>query len=213
MNRGARQAVFIDWHLTLSKSVFWEHMTTANPERYESLRKSLFVSLRQHHAGWMRGAWTSEQIMALVAQNTKLSYDFVFAEFVRSCQIMQFIAPEVPGLVAELRRRGVSVVIATDNMDSFSRFTVPAMGLSEMFDDVLNSFNLKALKEDIDTSGRSLFFHDYLRLQDLAPEQCVLIDDCESTLEVAQRIGIGCRLVTAEHTLVHRLHDLLHEIA
>jgi FMN phosphatase YigB (HAD superfamily) len=153
----------------------------------------------------MRGTVTSEQIIGRVAQNANLSYDTVYAEFVRSCQSMKFVAPEVPLLVAALRGRGVRVVIATDNMDSFGRFTVPAMGLSGMFDEVLNSSDLKALKDDFDAGGRSLFFHDYMLKRGMTPEQYFLIDDSESTRASAERIGIGYLQVTAENTLVHYL--------
>jgi FMN phosphatase YigB (HAD superfamily) len=209
MISSALQVVFIDWHLTLSKSVFWEHLAAADSERYELLRKSLFMTLRQHHAAWMRGAWTSEQIMTLVSHDTQLDFDFVFAEFVRSCQSMQFIDPTVPSLVAELRRRGLRVIIATDNMDSFSRFTAPAMGLPGLFDDILNSFDLKALKEDFDAGGRSLFFDHYLLAHGLAPERCVLIDDSRARPEMAERMSMGYRLVTTETPLVRHLCTLL----
>jgi len=191
MNGNPLQAVFIDWYLTLSQSVFWEPLAIEDNRRYQSLRKSLFVTRRGYHAAWMRGAWTTEQIMDWVAQDTGLSYAFVLAEFVRSCQTMTFMAPEALGLVAALRRRGVRVVIATDNMDSFSRFTVPALGLSEMFDDILNSFELNVLKGDCDAGGRSLFFQPYLLAQGLSTEQCVLIDDAQPTPEYCGQMGLG----------------------
>lgn len=211
MSPSALQAVFIDWHLTLSKSIFWEHLATAEPARYGRLRQSLFVTLRERHTAWMRGAWTTEQMMACVSAETGLSYDFVFDEFVTSCQTMTFIAPEAPGLLAALRRRGVRLAIATDNMDCFTRFTVPALRLPALFDHVLNSFDLKALKEDFDASGRSLFFQDYLLARGLAPQQCLLIDDSRPTPEIAARIGFEYRLITAEQTLAHHLHGLLQE--
>jgi beta-phosphoglucomutase-like phosphatase (HAD superfamily) len=122
---------------------------------------------------------------------------------------MTFADPETPRLVAQLRRRGVRVVIATDNMDSFSRFTVPALGLSEMFDDILNSFELKALKADCDAGGRSLFFQPYLRAQELAPAQCVLIDDAQPTPEYCGQMGLGYRLATAAAPLPQHLRALL----
>jgi len=213
MTQGKIQAVFIDWHLTLSASVFWEHLAAENIGLYSTLNHSLFSVLAPQIVPWMRGARTSEQMMLMVAQSAGLSYDTVYAEFVRSGQTMKFIAPEVPVLVAELRRRGVRVIVATDNMDAFTRFTAPAMGLSTMFDDVLNSSDLRALKDDFDAGGKNLFFHDYLLVNGLSADRCVLIDDSTDTRETAARIGMRYLWVTAENGLLYHLRALLQETA
>ncbi len=71
-------------------------------------------------------------------------------------------------------------VIATDNMDTFTRFTVPALRLSEHFDGILNSFERGVLKQDIDEQNpdRIPFFDEYLREYNLQCEDVVLTDDC-----------------------------------
>jgi|SRR5579859_5671211 len=211
MAKGNIQTVFIDWYMTLSNSVFWGHLATEDTVRFSMLSDTLFVMLAQQIDPWMRGTRTSEQMMRLVAQSANLSYDTVYSEFVKSCQTMRIIDPEVPLLVAELRRRGARLVVATDNMDSFTRFTAPGLHLSDIFDDILNSFDLQALKDDFDAGGRSLFFHDYLMARGLAPNRCVLIDDSTLTGASAARMGMRYLQVTAENGLVHHLSALLQE--
>ncbi len=80
-------------------------------------------------------------------------------------------------LINQLRATGTKVVLATDNMDSFVRWTIPALGLTNYFDDILDSFSLKALKRDFDEQGNSRFFSGYLSKNNLLPTDCVLIDD------------------------------------
>jgi FMN phosphatase YigB (HAD superfamily) len=209
MNLDRPQVIYLDWYHTLSASHFWDPLAQAHPEQAAALTNALFGALEPQLGGWMRGQTTCEAMLRQVAQLTHIDYDFVFAELVRGCQTMQFTAPEVPGLVAALRRRGQRVVIATDNMDTFTRFVVPAMGLAEMFDGVLNSYDLQALKDDFDASGRNLFFDDYLCKSGLAPAQHVLIDDSELTEETAARIGMGYLKVTPDRSLRDHLRTLL----
>lgn len=42
-------------------------------------------------------------------------------------------------------------------MDTFNRFTVESMRLKVIFDEILNSYELKAMKGDF-KDGKSLFF-------------------------------------------------------
>ena len=75
-------------------------------------------------------------------------------------------------------------------MDSFSRWTVPAMSLNEIFDDIINSFDQKALKHDTDKHGNSLFFKEAFEKHDIDPQNSVFIDDSRDKENFIANLGM-----------------------
>ncbi|GHO83738.1 hypothetical protein [Dictyobacter formicarum] len=210
------KCVFLDWAFTLSNSLFWEHLN--NPEHeyfqaFQTIQHTLFTgkNISQLIPDWMRGKLTSEDIVAaLCQQNTALDPQMLLAELELSCRQMQFVSPQVPTYVARLQARGIKVVIATDNMDTFTRWTVPALQLRSLFDDVLNSYDLQGLKADIDSTGRSVFFDAYLQDQQLRYGESVLIDDGDEEFgQVIRSFGIDYRHIQPRVGLVSELQKLL----
>jgi FMN phosphatase YigB (HAD superfamily) len=108
--------------------------------------------------------------------------------------------------VRAIRRSGVLVALATDNMDTFTRWTVPALGLGTLFDAILDSASLGTLKDDL-TDGQSRFFGPWLSANGIAPAEAVLVDDSPPRSAVA--VGLGVRLV--EHPA--KLASILAEFA
>lgn len=187
------KVVFIDWSQTLSSSKFWGHLqVVTHPYHglFKKIQDSLFTENNWLLDHWMRGRLSSEEVIGLISTRTKIEKCLLFGEFVRSCRKMQFDTPDALGLVDQLRSGGVKVVIATDNMDSFRRWTIPALKLGDKFDEILDSFSLKAMKKDLGTSGESLFFGSYLRRLNLSYEQSVLIDDSKTTGDIVRRLGM-----------------------
>ncbi|GLV55093.1 hypothetical protein KDH_19400 [Dictyobacter sp. S3.2.2.5] len=210
------KCVFLDWALTLSNSLFWEHFNDpehAHFQTFQMIQRTLFQdpAFSQMLLDWMRGRFTSEDVIAALCQHdAALDPRMMLDELALSCSKMQFVSPQIPTYVAQLQARGIKVVIATDNMDTFTRWTVPALQLRTLFDDVLNSYDLQALKEDINESGRSAFFGTYLKSQGLEPGQSVLIDD--SGEDCGRRIrsfGIDYRRIEPRVGLVPELQKLL----
>lgn len=62
-------------------------------------------------------------------------------------------------------------------MDTFVRWTVPALNLAQHFDAILDSYSLRALKRDKDELGQSKFFGKLLSKNRIDPTSTVLIDD------------------------------------
>lgn len=192
MNR--YKVLFIDWHNTLSTSIFWGHLQdNAHPHRDlfpllqplpSEVNKGMFTS-------WMRGRVTSEEAIHLIAQLLHLDYDLIFQEFILSCQQVQFVSEEIISLISSLRARGIKAIIATNNTDSFSRWTVPSMRLNEIFDGIINSFNMKALKWDVDEKERSLFFADFLSTNEIRFGESILIDDNNTEIARTRTQGFG----------------------
>jgi FMN phosphatase YigB (HAD superfamily) len=197
--------VFVDWAGTMSHSMFWSRWKESAPARWQRVQRSLFGDPKLVR-DWMRGRHAAEEIVEMLATGDDLPIDGWAAELERSCCEMQLVDASVPGLLAALRSIGVKVVIATDNMDTFSRWTVPSLGLLELVDEVLDSSRLGCLKADRDPSGRSPFFHSWFEAHGVRPSESVLFDDGG---QHAEEIGIAWVPVTLDKPLAPALAALL----
>lgn len=205
------KCVFIDWHNTLSASRFWGHLEEAPEGRhlFGRIEASLYGNLTGLLVPWMRGGLTTEDVMQAVARDAGLDYDLVLREFIVGCRRMRFVDTEITDLVLAIKVRGPRVVIATDNMDSFARWTAPSLGLTELFDDILNSAELRGMKGDIDEQGRSVFFDDYLGRCAIGPGESVLIDDAVDGDGRIAGFGIEYRQVAPRAGLVPELRRMV----
>ncbi|MCR4323171.1 MAG: HAD family hydrolase, partial [Candidatus Azambacteria bacterium] len=96
-----------------------------------------------------------------------------------SCQNMSYAFDGLLKIIQDLRKSGIKCVIATDNMDTFRRWTIPGMNLKKYFDDFLISNELKNMKFDIDRKNNIIpFFDSYLKENNLNYGDVALIDDC-----------------------------------
>ena len=208
------KSLFIDWHNTLSTSLFWGHLQDPAHRNHHLFRilqplppeihKTLFTP-------WMKGGLTSEEVIYAMSEKLDLDYHLVWQEFILGCQSMQLISEEIIPLISEIRAKGVKVVIATNNTDSFSRWTVPSLKLHEAFDAILNSADVRGLKWDVDEKGQSLFFADFLQKQGPHPGESALIDDNDSEMarERTQRFGIEYRRIEPQIGLVPELRAII----
>lgn len=202
------EVIFIDWFGTLSNSLYWEHLEYSNPEVFKLISDSLLIKNNLCITPWMRGKYSTEKIVKVISEDTGLNSGFVMNELVKSAKSMEFVSNEVPILVNKIRETGTKVVIATDNMDTFTRWTVPCLKLNNLFDNILNSWGIKALKGDF-KDNKSLFFDKFLKNHLIEPEDCLLIDDSEDKLEKISNYGINYRRTSSTKELVNELMKLL----
>lgn len=192
------KVVFLDWNGTISSSKFWGHLEDINHPNnrlFSKIESVLFGKLRHLLKPWMTGQTTSEKVIRQISDKTDLSYEMVMKEFIESCKQMKFGSGNLNKLIQQLRASGTKVVIATDNMDSFPRWTIPSLALTDMFDDILDSYTLKAMKGDFDENGKNLFFSDYLSKNNIQPGESTLIDDSEDKENRIANIGIEYRKI------------------
>lgn len=158
----------------------------------------------------MRGQLTSEEVVAYVCRGSNLDPDLVLQELAFSCQQMRLVSEEIPTYVASLQAQGLQVVIATDTMDTFPRWTVPSLGLRMVLDDILCSSELKALKEDTGQEGQSLFFDEYLQVHQIGWGEGLLLDDGDEDFgAIVRQFGIDYQHVAPGSGLVPALQGLL----
>jgi FMN phosphatase YigB (HAD superfamily) len=198
------KTIFIDWDGTLSVSRFWGHWQTEDISAYNLIQRSLFRDNPGIIHDWMRGFVSAEQVCAEVSIRTNIDRHKLILNLEKSCREMKFIYPDSLDIIQEKRKSGIKVLIATDNMDTFNRWTMPSLKLDEYFDGVINSFTRGALKNEVDNAGRSLFFQHYLSQNSLFPEETLWIDD-QPAQDTAKLLGMKFSQVSSAFTVIQAL--------
>lgn len=191
------RTAYIDFDGTICHDRYWRSLPS--PE-YAHVQQLLFVDNRQRVADWMRGQYTAEEINRFVSHETGLDYEYLWRIFVNDCQTMH-VSHETLALIAALRQQ-FHVVLITGNMDSFSRFTVPALNLEQYFDQIVNSWEEGMLKTDHD--GRSFLKYLQGNIAD-----AVLLEDSAGSCETFRSLGGTAYQVTKENPVDEYLQQLL----
>ncbi|MBP7118755.1 HAD family hydrolase [Candidatus Woesebacteria bacterium] len=179
MNYKGIKVVFIDWYGTLSVTKFWHQLEDPKHPHHHYwsvIEGEMSDQKPQFLDSWMRGSISSEEVVRRIAKATNLSYSTLFDEFVKSAETHTVIPGALP-LIHQIRSKGIHVGIATDNMDSFYRWTIPSLNLKLKFDYILNSAVSRVLKRDCSKDGDNIFFSRFMREHDVLPHECLLIDD------------------------------------
>ena len=182
------RVLFIDWYKTLSSSLFWQHLP---PEVFRPIERWMFKDNPTSVCSWMRGQEGMADIVTALARSLDLSPQFLEQELETSCRKMELISENSLQMVDAIRRKGILAVIATDNMDVFEKFTVPALNLRDHFDDILCSSSLGCLKADVDVNGQLPFFQPWLDQNGFKIQEAVLIDDSVQHSDFFERKGLA----------------------
>lgn len=206
-----KKVIFIDWNRTLSYNLFWEHLSNSSHphNKYHSpIVQWLFVDNKDIVNPWMRGAVTLDEIVEQMSRETAIDSKLIQDELVLSCQNMSLCSPDIETIIQELRNKGFTVVIATDNMDTFRAYTVPALQLDKLFDDILVSSELGVLKDDATPSDTIKFFDAYLSEKGLNYNDAILLDDSPDSSGKYSLLGFERVLIDSPTKLITTLNDL-----
>lgn len=200
--------IFIDWNKTLSYSLFWEHLKDnhSEAELLPTIEEWLFKDNRAIIEPWMRGQYSTKEIISKIAKGIQKSESLLWRELAWSCTNMTFCSNQVPALVRDIQQKNVKVVIATDNMDTFREFTIPAMQLDSLFDDFLISSEMGVLKNDI-VDKRLVFFETFMQKHHLSNEEVVLFDDSLDTFNIYKEKRFPVVLIDSPSSLVNTLNQ------
>lgn len=205
-----KKVIFIDWNRTLSFDLFWGHLKEIehpNHHHLAPIEEWLFVKNRELINPWMRGEISVEDVVGRMASDTEIPAKIILQELRHSCEVMQYCIVGLQELIKDIRSRGTKVVIATDNMDTFTRFTVPALKIDQLFDGYLNSYDIKHLKDDEEPADSIVFFDDFLTKNNLTYADVVLLDDSPDKSGKYQRLGFDRILIDSPETLQKVLEE------
>lgn len=206
------KVLFFDWHKTLSSCVFWRQLKDPSHNRHlwhENIVQFLFTENKPLVNQWMRGETNEDQILDLVSRTFGYPKETLREDLAESCQTMEFLSDEILPLIAKIRKKGIRCVIATDNMDIFRKYVVPALKLNEHFNETLVSCDQKALKFDPSGDETSIpFFHNYLKKNGLTYTDVLLLDDRVDTNGLYKKLGFDTFQVEGVDSLLEKLRAL-----
>lgn len=206
------KVIFIDWNGTLSRSLFFEQMNNDKHPYHHllpSIEEWLFRKNKKLCSEWMYGKYTSESIIEMMSKDLQIDYDLLLTELRTSCENMKLISNEIPSLIKKIKEHGIRVVIATDNMDCFTKWTVPALGLERLFDEILNSFDLGIVKNDFSPEGKPLFFEQFMNKYKLDYSNTLLLDDSSKTCNLLRSAGMQCITIDSNETMINTLKEFV----
>lgn len=193
------KTLFIDFDGTLCHDRFWRSLDSGLMEK---VQQSLFLDDKTMVSDWMNGVYTSEDINKKLANDLGVEYSFLWDVFVKDCQNMK-VENAVLEQLKKLRN-SYKIVLITDNMDCFDRFTVPSLKLDEYFDVIVNSFNERVSKNE----NEGQLFREVMERVGSNPADCILMDNSEKSCSVFEKLGGTSFLVTKEKPLAHWLENV-----
>jgi FMN phosphatase YigB (HAD superfamily) len=156
----------------------------------------------------MRGSLNSEQICNKLAVENNLDKKIILNTLKESSEKMELCSNNILDIIKDIRKKNIKVVIATDNMDTFRKFTIRGLRLDRFFDDFLISSELKVLKYDI-TNDKIPFFDPFLKKNSLSYDDVILLDDSEEKSGIYNKLGFKISLVTDTPSLLNYLREYL----
>lgn len=198
----SKPILFIDFDGTLCHDRFWRSLPS---EQYEKVQNYLFGEDKTHVQEWMRGNRTAEEINELLAAHLNISFEELWEVFVQDAASMN-VSQLSLDIINRLQDKYTTILI-TINMDSFSRFTVPALRLEKYFDVISNSYYEGLFKSD--NSGE--IFKNYINMYKAPVTKSLLIDDSQSACDTFSSLGSTSYLVTDDNNLVYHLNQIVEE--
>ncbi|MDR3491856.1 MAG: hypothetical protein P4M12_07445 [Gammaproteobacteria bacterium] len=213
-NKNNYKTIFFDWNKTLSNSLFWDNLRDPNHERHDwhkNIINFVFVENKGLINDWMVAKFDEKYITKIISERFGYSEKLILEDLAESCMNMQLVSDEVLELINRLRGKGIKCVIATDNMDTFMKYTKLAMKLDCYFDDFLVSFDRGVLK--FDAKGDSMpFFDDYLKSNNLSYKDVLLIDDCIDKSGTYDNLGFDILQIFSSEDFISKLKTLVENV-
>lgn len=191
--------LFIDFDGTLCHDRFWRSLSE---EQYKKVQSLLFEENMSFAEEWMKGKHTAEEVNQFLAEQLGIPFEEIWEIFVKDAETMS-VPKDVLETIGKLRERYATILI-TVNMDSFSRFTVPALELSNYFDAISNSYYEGKFKSD----NEGEVFRDYIQKYSAPVDRSILIDDSTGACETFRALGGVAYQVTTEEDISHHLTKL-----
>ncbi len=196
------KVIFIDWYLTLTSVTFLNKLKVEN---HALFKKFINVIFENNPEGWQydwaRGKLCKEDAAQKISQAGIMPYNNVLQTFADCCSHQTLDYPDTFEKIDKLRQTGVKVVLATDNWDVFTDYTVPSLQLNKHFDAILSSNQIGYLKRD-EQKQSIPFFDEYLEENLISPQESLLIDDNALNTETCQKHNMhGIKVQSPKDTL------------
>ena len=195
-----KQNIFIDFDGTICFDYFWR----SSPEKIKgTIVEFLFQNNTYLLEDWMRGQKSSEDINKIISTECNLDYNMIWKYFVKDCENM-YVAEDVLSAISSCRKNNTLILI-TDNMDSFNRFTRDKLKLTEYFDYIFNSCDYGLLKDDPIQKG---LFKKVIDIHNFDIKKSVLLDNSKKNCDLFSELGGESFLVKDKQDVISILKML-----
>ncbi|MEI7741737.1 MAG: hypothetical protein WCJ29_04490 [bacterium] len=196
----SKPLILIDWYRTLSEHKFWEnHVSESALGIIQSELKNNLVFLND----WMRAKTSSEDVCEILSAETQLSSKELFSALQKSCEDISLSTAMVSAL-SEVSRKA-DLVLVSDNMDCFERWTLPNLKKLGVFSGFYLSSAIKRLKND----NGGLTLAEACRAYNINPQEASLIDDSKPTRDIFESLGGRAHEVSNPADTERTLKELL----
>ncbi|MAF52420.1 MAG: hypothetical protein CL694_05340 [Chloroflexi bacterium] len=131
----AIRAIVVDFGFTLCSEHYFNRL---GPEMSSRASQILFGPQSEMTGRWMSGLTASRDVAAYLSGFLEISPESIHDALVRGCSDMHF-NDAVWSFVKRQRDAGRKLALVTTNADIFSNVVVPAHGLNDAFDVIVNS--------------------------------------------------------------------------
>lgn len=189
-----KQNIFVDFDGTICFDYFWR----STPEEIKGvIGKFLFQDNTYLLEDWMRGQKSSEDINKVIADKCGLDYNMIWNYFVKDCKNM-YIAEDILTALSACKKSNTLILI-TDNMDCFNRFTKNQLKLLDYFHYIFNSCDYGTLKDDPLQKG---LFKKIIDIYKFDIQKSVLLDNSQKNCDLFGQLGGSSFLVKDKKDVV-----------
>lgn len=185
-----KNILFIDFNGVISYNPFW--ITIKDPEHklnkhFQVIEEFIFRKDKDIVLSWMSGELTTEEVheRLRVALNIPVNeIDEIKKLFIEECKSID-ISAKVLYMLSELKKY-YHIILVTDNMDTFSRFTVPN---NTYFNDVFDEIHDSYIRGTFKKSDNGKLFLEVSERYNVPIEYCTLIDDSKNNCACFSELG------------------------
>lgn len=202
-----KKLLLIDFNGVISYNNFWQDIYDPSHKLYKrrtEINDFVFKDNFPIVKEWMTGKHTLEDIHSLIEKELGIKSNYLLPIFVKGAKEID-ISSKILSQLKERKSKNYNVLLVTDNMDSFCRFTRPFNSiLDDTFEDVYDSYTTGLLKKDNNGEIFRVIANDL----GYSLEDSVLIDDSKSNCELFESIGGSSINVTGENNVLETLKRL-----
>lgn len=107
------KTIFLDWHGTICKNVFWEHLKSENKNLFDTINKILFVDNQNLIDEWMLNKADIDDILDLLYKKTDISKEYLMSELIYSLKQMNFVIPNFANIIKQIQENDIKVVLVS----------------------------------------------------------------------------------------------------
>lgn len=173
------RTIFFDFDGVLGSGRFYTgKFKENNPEAYQWIQKNIFGN-KEYVLKWMKGVIDYNQVNKYISDNINIDKTIIDKALIGTAS-GKLINKKVRAVAQDLKLKGYKLGIISDNMDVFTKFTVPEGKLNIIFDTIINSADYGLLKED---QNGKLFQMALEQIEEDDISRSLLIDDDDKTIK------------------------------